>query len=48
MDGPIPVPIDDVLLAENVQNINICDTGVVSLYMYFLNALYFSFFFVSI
>lgn len=30
VDGPIPVPIDDALLADNVQSINICDTGVVS------------------
>lgn len=40
-DGPIPVPIDDLLLQENVQRIHVCDTGMCYLYMnphfYFLN-----------
>lgn len=27
VDGPIPVPIDDLFLAENVQHICVCDTG---------------------
>lgn len=30
MDGPIPVPIDDLFLAENVQHICVCDTGIES------------------
>ncbi|XP_049364313.1 pachytene checkpoint protein 2 homolog [Solanum verrucosum] len=28
VDGPIPVPIDDLFLAENVQHICVCDTDV--------------------
>ncbi|KAL3322361.1 hypothetical protein AABB24_039805 [Solanum stoloniferum] len=28
VDGPIPVPIDDLSLAENVQHICVCDTDV--------------------
>jgi hypothetical protein len=27
-DGPIPVPIDDQFLFENVQRISVCDTGL--------------------
>lgn len=27
-DGPIPIPIDDLFLAENVQHICVCDTGI--------------------
>lgn len=27
-DGPVPVPIDDQFLVENVQRISICDTGM--------------------
>ncbi|XP_009604467.1 pachytene checkpoint protein 2 homolog [Nicotiana tabacum] len=27
-DGPIPIPIDDLFLAENVQHICVCDTDV--------------------
>ena len=41
IDGPIPVPIDDPILQENVHRIHICDTGMLSLSMnpqfYFLN-----------
>ncbi|KAM3200299.1 Pachytene checkpoint protein 2 -like protein [Capsicum annuum] len=28
VDGPIPVPMDDLFLAENVQHICVCDTDV--------------------
>lgn len=28
VDGPIGVPLDDLFLTENVQTINICDTGM--------------------
>ena len=28
VDGAIPVPVDDAFLAENVQRICICDTGI--------------------
>ncbi|KAJ8566020.1 hypothetical protein K7X08_008596 [Anisodus acutangulus] len=28
VDGPIPIPIDDLFLAENVQHICVCDTDV--------------------
>lgn len=27
VDGPIPVPLDDSFLLDNVQRICICDTG---------------------
>lgn len=27
-DGPIPVPLDDTFLVDNVQRICICDSGV--------------------
>lgn len=30
IDGPIPVPLDDPFLKENVQRICICDTGMFS------------------
>lgn len=26
-DGPVPVPVDDTFLHENVKRIFICDTG---------------------
>lgn len=29
-DGPVPVPVDDSFLAENVERISICDTGLTS------------------
>lgn len=28
VDGPIPVPLDDAFLADNVQGIRICDSGI--------------------
>lgn len=28
IDGPIPVPLDDPFLTENVERIRICDTGM--------------------
>ncbi len=29
-DGPIPVPLDDPFLVENVERIRVCDTGMFS------------------
>lgn len=28
IDGPVPVPLDDSFLLENVERIRICDTGI--------------------
>ena len=32
VDGPIPVPLEDLFLTENVERIEICDTGMLSLF----------------
>lgn len=34
VDGPIPVPLDDSFLIENVQGIRICDTGILLFDLY--------------
>jgi len=33
--GPIPVPLDEPFLADNVQRICVCDTGLYLLFVYF-------------
>lgn len=33
VDGPIPIPIDDPFLVENVQRICVSDTGLLSLFI---------------
>lgn len=34
VDGPIPVPLDDAFLADNVQGIRICDSGILFFNLY--------------
>lgn len=38
-DGPIPVPLDEPFLADNVQRICVCDTGIYVIHLFIFNCL---------